>query len=264
MKTKLAILFLLLASAATAQETTPKLIDVAEVRGVSARVMTIYDVDGVELATVPAGNADEKEYTLTRVRINADSADQVIVTVTDRTRGDASSKWRQIDRVWVGGNPGDYWFEVKIRDRSNGYIKDWATEVITVAGKAPEPDVDDDTPPVNVDVPNEYNVGAIAFAAGPVDKALALQYAATYRAAAESLYGRPSYKFIESTKNNDTDLNVFVWIKAQVGATSDWSTWSPKITTALRAEQIKRGAFTVVDWYNAFNEIATALETKGR
>ena len=124
-------------------------------------------------------------------------------------------------------------------------------------GPTPTPDV----------VPNEYGVGAVAFQFAPKVASEAKSLAAMYRQAGEFLYGRPSLKFITSDSDKDAknpDRSVIAWLAQQQASTTladraAWTTWKLKLREAFTASQNAR-QYTREDWYNAFNEVATALE----
>jgi hypothetical protein len=165
---------------------------------------------------------------------------------------------------YVLAEPGNYWIIIAYGTADS---KQFDKEFIFTIGDAPNPPnpptppPNPPTPPVppNPDIPNEYNVGKIAYSAAPNDQALAVTIASWYKAAANAGYGIGGLKPIEFALE---DLNrKFDARKCKDEATcAKWAAWKIAVDAALREEQKRRGTFTRENWYKCLNEIATALE----
>lgn len=135
----------------------------------------------------------------------------------------------------------------------------------------PKPDDDDTTDPVDpsVDVEDKYGVGLIAYSFAPDDKATAARTSVIFSKAADFLYGKPTLKTISSSKQADQtnpDRHVLAWIEQEsqraFGGNELWDAWYLQVSAALQASQTDRRQFSRSDWYQAFKEIASALEAR--
>lgn len=123
----------------------------------------------------------------------------------------------------------------------------------------PPPDPKPPIPPPNPDIPNEYNLGLIAFQNAAKDPTTAKMMAEWYRSGADKLFGIPVLADIKSImKEIDTK---FANKSCKDQATcQQWEKWRTLLYANLIAEQNKRKTFSSQDWYKALNEIAKALE----
>lgn len=132
---------------------------------------------------------------------------------------------------------------------------------------------DDNTPPPpppepEYDGPNTHGLGQVSFDTAPQYNADA---AATFTKAAEYLFGTPGQiKVIHDftdPRNNDTEKNVFFWIRAELrrkGLTdADWVAWYNACDTKWRSVNgvLDRG-LTIEQWAEVFNEVAAGVEAK--
>ena len=126
-----------------------------------------------------------------------------------------------------------------------------------VIGSSPTPAPDPPKP--DVEVPNEYNVGSVAYSKAPSDAAVAKQIAGYYRVNAAKLFGQGGLADIQTILNQIT--KDFESKQCRDQATCEkWSAWKVSVGAALNAEQTKRKTFTRQDWYAALTEVAQALE----
>ena len=126
-----------------------------------------------------------------------------------------------------------------------------------VIGSSPTPTPDPPKP--GVEVPNEYNVGLVAYSKAPSDAAMAKQVAGYYRVNAAKLFGQGGLADIQTILNQIT--KDFESKQCRDQATCEnWSAWKVSVGAALNAEQTKRKTFTRQDWYAALMEVAQALE----
>ena len=171
-------------------------------------------------------------------------------------------------QVWVIDKPGKWWVDVTAIDFSRAvYGRKSLTVVVGDPGPAP-PDPTPPNPPSPV--PNDYGVGSVAYTKAPRDFSSARQYEKVYRQAGDFLFGVPTLKFVTSSNDvhaKDPNRSVLAWITQQYGliqctdaaVCKQWAEWRSAVSAALIESQKKR-AYTKQDWYNAFIEIATALE----
>lgn len=126
----------------------------------------------------------------------------------------------------------------------------------------PDPKPDDPKPPP-IDVPNDYNVGQIAYKTAPQnDAAMAKQIAGWYRIGASKLFGGGG-NLADIQKIRDEIQRQFASKQCKDQATCEqWERWRDAVSIAMIAEQTKRRTFTRQDWYAALVEVATALEAK--
>jgi hypothetical protein len=124
----------------------------------------------------------------------------------------------------------------------------------------PTPTPKPDPPKPDVTVPNEYNVGLIAYSKAPSDAAMARQIAGYYRINAGKLFGQGGLADIQSVLNQIT--KEFDSKQCRDQATCQkWAEWKVAVSKALNAEQDKRKIFSRQDWYSALLEVAQALES---
>jgi hypothetical protein len=140
------------------------------------------------------------------------------------------------------------------------------TEKITIGKVKPKPDPIPDPPkpdpiPPTPPVPNDYNVGAIAFKQAPSDPAMAKTIASWYRIGSAKLYGQGGLADIEAIKREVDSQFTSKQCKDQATC-QQWEAWKRAVGQAVVAEQTKRKMFTRQDWFQVMNEIATALESK--
>ena len=125
--------------------------------------------------------------------------------------------------------------------------------LVVELGDAPDPPPDPPVPDNEID--NTYGVGKIAYEQAPADSCE--KVAATYRQAADFLFGRPTAKTVEQCID---------WLDAEItlvtNASTDWRAWQLEIGVAMMESQRQRQGFTRDDWYASFIEIAKALEAK--
>jgi hypothetical protein len=126
-----------------------------------------------------------------------------------------------------------------------------------VIGSSPTPTPNPPKP--DVDVPNEYNVGSVAYSKAPSDAAMAKQIAGYYRLNAGKLFGQGGLADIQTILNQITKDFESKQCKDQATC-EKWSEWKVSVGAALNAEQTKRKTFTRQDWYAALTEVAQALE----
>ena len=125
-------------------------------------------------------------------------------------------------------------------------------------GSSPTPNPPNPPKP-DVEVPNEYNVGSVAYSKAPSDAAMAKQIAGYYRMNAGKLFGQGGLADIQTILNQIT--KDFESKQCRDQATCEkWSEWKIAVGAALNAEQTKRKTFTRQDWYAALTEVAEALE----
>lgn len=264
------IAFLFLACSVSYGQELIKVSPAETIRTTATIVTNRIMVGGVEISKEAKPGPDSAPVTYPIQLVTIDTkASNVRVTIEDANREDAKSAFIKLtDKQYASGKSGTYWFRVLAVDFAQNIFDESTVKVVVGSSPGPGP-----TPPPGPSVvPNEYNVGQLAYDLAPNDKGNQAKFGGVYRQAGQFLYGFPSFKFIQSTQNNTTDANVFVWIKLQVAGRvctdpvecPKWDGWLSTIVDALRAEQVKRGAFTVLDWKNAFDEIATALEMKAK
>jgi hypothetical protein len=204
------------------------------------------------------------------VKIEAEDSKRNPLRTVERTSPEESP------REWIVYGAGEVWVRIDTKQRvlnEDGLLVDilWDTKRLNLTiGSTPEPDDDDDPPgpePEPTDISNEYKVGVPAYNAAPNDPQIATALADTYRKAGEFLFGRPSLKFVtssDSADNSNPDRSVIAWLDQQRNAftsAKEWDVWAATVKKALVLSQSTR-QFTKTDWYNAFNEVANALEVK--
>lgn len=175
------------------------------------------------------------------------------------------------ENIWLIDQPGTWWVDVTVIDFEKNIYgrKQVLIEVGGNPGPGPDPNPPDPNPPTPTpdNVPNEYGVGKVAFQYAPAYQRS--EYANIYKRAADFLYGVPSLKFIvssNSSQSNDPNRSVLAWIRQQqelVQCTDEatceaWKVWRDKVGLALVESQKKR-QFTKQDWFNALNEISSAV-----
>jgi hypothetical protein len=125
--------------------------------------------------------------------------------------------------------------------------------LVVELGDAPDPPPDPPVPDDEID--NTYGVGKIAYEEAPSDSCE--KVAATYRQAADFLFGRPTAKTVEQCID---------WLDAEItlvtNASTDWRAWQLEIGVAMMESQRQRQGFTRDDWHASFIEIAKALEAR--
>jgi hypothetical protein len=134
---------------------------------------------------------------------------------------------------------------------------------VTVSGTDPtpdpKPDPKPDPPKPDVNVGNDYNVGLIAYKSAPSDPAIAKAMATSYRVNASRLFGQGSLADIATILNQIEKDFASKQCKDQATCLK-WESWKTLVSSALKAEQTKRGTFSRQDWYSSLVEIAAALE----
>ncbi len=117
-------------------------------------------------------------------------------------------------------------------------------------------------PPPPIDIPNEYNVGTIAYTTAPSnDAVMAKQIAGWYRIGASKLFGGGGLADIQTIR--DQIHAQFTGKQCKDKATCEqWERWRVAVSAAIVAEQVQRKTFTRQDWYTALIEVATALESR--
>ena len=146
---------------------------------------------------------------------------------------------------------GKTWVDVTAIDFAKNI---YARKLLVVElGDAPDPPPDPPVPDNEID--NTYGVGKIAYEEAPADSCE--KVAATYRQAADFLFGRPTAKTVEQCID---------WLDAEItlvtNASTDWRAWQLEIGVAMMESQRQRQGFTRDDWYASFIEIAKALEAR--
>ena len=163
------------------------------------------------------------------------------------------------DLILVG--KGVYSVDATLFDPDKGI---WNDEFdIVLGGDAPKPDPPKPDPkpdpiPPPSDIPNEYNVGQIAFSFAPADPDMAKQIAGWYSDGAERLFGTPNLATINKIIQ-DIDAKFAAKQCRDVATCQAWNDWKQKVVDALRREQIARVMFTREQWYGALNEVAAGL-----
>lgn len=165
-------------------------------------------------------------------------------------------------REYMLSGSGSYSLEVIAFDPVNG-IDRKSIEITIGLDPDPAPEPKPVPPPGPVpDVPNDYNVGQIAYKTAPAnDAAMARQIASWYRVGASKLFGGGGLADIETIRNQ---INAqFAGKQCKDKATCEqWDRWKAAVSQALTAEQIRRKTFTRQDHYTAMIEVATALEAR--
>ena len=159
---------------------------------------------------------------------------------------------------------GSYLIDCTLFDPEKGIYNEEFS--VTLGGDSPKPDPpkpdpkppkpDDPVPPS--DIPNEYNVGQIAFSFAPSDPEMAKQISGWYAEGAERLFGTPNLATINKIIQ-DIDAKFAAKQCRDVVTCQAWNDWKQKVVDALRREQIARVMFTREQWYGALNEIAAGL-----
>ena len=170
-------------------------------------------------------------------------------------------------KTYLIDEPGQYvveltFLEIDWEERTHSFSKE--TVEIVIGELKPEPDP-------NVEVPNKYKVGLVAYEKAPDSPDHLLKYSEVYKQAGEFLYGRPSLKFIaapDHKRAKDPDYNVVVWIRDELSKNhcTGCDVMVNAINEAVLKSQKERGYFSKSDWYACFNEIsqALALAAKGK
>jgi hypothetical protein len=138
------------------------------------------------------------------------------------------------------------------------------SQEITIGKPTPKPPKPDDPPKPDpkpdVVVPNDYNVGAVALKNAPSDSVQAKAIAGWYRIGSAKLYGQGGLADIEQIKREIDQQFASKQCRDQATC-MQWDVWKKAVGQAVVAEQVKRKTFTRQDWFQAMNEIATALES---
>lgn len=162
------------------------------------------------------------------------------------------------DSHWIVAGKGKYELAATLFDPEKGIYDEEFTFTLGGGGPAPPPGPTPDPPPPNI-VPNDYNVGSIAYTGRPADAPNSMKLAGVYRQAGQYLYGNPRLMTVQDAAN---------WIRQQFDAKQcidqatcqQWTAWYASVNQALGNEQRRRGAFTRDDWLKAWGEVAAALE----
>ncbi len=202
---------------------------------------------------------------------------------TVRVQGETIPTLEPVELTRIDSNnylvltPGVHRIEVFASDPGFDMVR-----VRVTVGAAPTPNPPTPNPPTPTppgpgpsDIGNAYNIGLAAYQNAPADPGHAKAYAKIYRDAANFLYGIPSYKFIVSDNEahaRDPNRSVTAWLDREMALIkcvdqakcAQWGTWRTKVAAAFVDSQKARGSYTREDWFQAFNEVAAALEKVGK
>jgi hypothetical protein len=166
------------------------------------------------------------------------------------------------DSSYLFAGAGSYVVEVTVFDPEKGI--DDAEVSFTIGGnpKPPEPEPEPEPDPKPDVVPNDYNLGQLTYDETPADAANATKFAKLYRDGAGKLFGVGGN--LASIDRILGDINTAIAGRqcADLAKCEQWGKWKTKLDAALKAEQTRRGSFSRQDWFEALNEVATALEAK--
>lgn len=162
---------------------------------------------------------------------------------------------RITDTLYTLAGDGKYRIEIYATDPGLSF-----SETDIVIGPAPQPDPGPDPEPIPVPVPNDYNLGKIAYSAAPSDPVLAKQIAALYRYAAKRIVARDAPGATIEVALAEVNTKFAARQCRDAATCEKWADWKRQLDAALIAEQQRRRLFTLQNWYQALDEIATALE----
>lgn len=156
---------------------------------------------------------------------------------------------------------GVYGVEIVAFDPVSGIDRKMVEVRIDESKPDPKPDPEPEPKPIPDVVPNDYNVGKIAFANAPAnDAAMAKQIASWYRVGASKLFGGGG-NLADIGRIRDEIGKQFTNKQCKDKATCEqWDKWKAAVSDALVKEQVKRNTFTKQDWFTALVEVASALE----
>lgn len=227
---------------------------------------TIYGytviAEGLESATVVAAAKVTVEHNMKFVDVTARRTVQEFGNLEPLTQAPG------VQVFLLTGAPGDYVVEAVGFDPDLGIRR--RTIVVKIAGSpfpvppTPEPGPGPGPGPGPIPpVPNDYNVGSVAFQYRPADPALSKQIASWYRQGADKLYGQGGVGVSDILSvGNEIDRKFASKQCSSQEICQQWTTWQAELRRAMIAEQARRGYFTREDWFKAFNEVANALETQ--
>jgi len=170
---------------------------------------------------------------------------------------------------------GSIWVHAIYIDFKNETFDDIETEIKYGDSVSPVPNpvpVPPDVEPVPVPVPsvydgpNKFGLGKIAFDSAPSNDAA---IADIFVKSGNFLFGNPQQKviYIDPTDaRSNTDYNLIIWIEKQmspsINSNPEWGKFYDLVMLKLKELNKDRKVIESVQWYDAFNEIASGIKAK--